>query len=156
MKFRLVSVGKKMPSWVEEGYIEYAKRLRGAVPLDLIELNPAKRTQNSSASQLMDEEAQRLLHSAGERSHIVALDERGSSWSTAQLATRMQSWFAGGQTVSLLIGGADGLAPSVRQRADEIWSLSPLTFPHPMVRVIVIEQLYRAWSLNNGHPYHRG
>lgn len=96
-----------------------------------------------------------MLAALGPRDHVVALDERGTAWSTRTLAKHLAAWEMGGRDVTLLIGGADGLAPACLERAGEHWSLSPLTLPHALARVLVAEQLYRAWSLNTGHPYHR-
>lgn len=156
MKLRLLAIGRKMPEWVNLGYREYAKRLRQPAQLELVEIATAAKAANLPASQRMQQEAQLLLARAGDNDRLVALDGRGKPWSTEVLASRLQDWMMDGRDVALLVGGADGLDGSVREKADHLWSLGPLTLPHPLVRVIIAEQLYRAVSLNQGHPYHRG
>lgn len=144
-----------MPGWVDEGYQEYAKRLSGECKLILRESAPCKRVANASIDRIIDDEGSRLLDGVPKGAHIVALDVRGVAWSTEKLAQTMQLWMQGGQDVSLLIGGPDGLSPTCLQRASQTWSLSALTFPHPLVRVILAEQLYRAFTIIKSHPYHR-
>ncbi|MFZ2725737.1 MAG: 23S rRNA (pseudouridine(1915)-N(3))-methyltransferase RlmH [Methylococcaceae bacterium] len=155
MNIHLISVGTKMPSWVEHGYEEYAKRLPRECELVLKEIPAGKRGKNSDLERITKEEGERMLAALPNNSHIVTLDVIGKAWTTPQLAEALQRWLAGGQSVSLMIGGPEGLAPSVKQAAKESWSLSALTFPHPLVRIIVAEQLYRAWTILNNHPYHR-
>lgn len=155
MNIHLISVGTKMPSWVEHGYEEYAKRLPRECELVLKEIPAGKRGKNSDLERITKEEGERMLAALPNNSHIVTLDVIGKPWTTPQLAEALQRWLAGGQSVSLMIGGPEGLATSVKQTAKESWSLSPLTFPHPLVRIIVAEQLYRAWTILNNHPYHR-
>lgn len=144
-----------MPDWVSAGYEEYAKRLNGECQLCLNELPAAKRSKNSAVEKIIEDESQRLLASVPRQNHIVALDNQGKSWSTENLAKQMSQWMQSGKDVSLLVGGPDGLSRVCLQRADQVWSLSPLTFPHPLVRVILAEQLYRAYSVLKNHPYHR-
>ncbi|MEM7292636.1 MAG: 23S rRNA (pseudouridine(1915)-N(3))-methyltransferase RlmH [Pseudomonadota bacterium] len=155
MRIHLLAVGQKMPRWVEEGYREYAARLRGEIKLELVEIRAARRTRNSAVARLMEEEGERLLAAIPARAHVVALDVQGRAESTERLASRMEDWMRSGNDVVLLIGGPDGLSPAALQRADTKLSLSPLTFPHPLVRILVAEQLYRAYSVLRGHPYHR-
>lgn len=143
-----------MPDWIKQGFDEYARRLPRECALTLKEIPPIKRGKTTSAERAKDEEGERLLAAIG-KEHVVALDEGGQQWSTIDLARRLRGWLDGGRDVALLIGGADGLTTACRERADEVWSLSRLTFPHPLVRVVVAEQLYRSWSLLQGHPYHR-
>ena len=154
MKLRIIAVGHKMPAWVTQGFEDYAKRMPREATVELVELKPDKRAAGKGGEQVRDAEARRILEAAG-KDYLVALDEHGQQTTTLQLAERMQGWLGGGRDVSLAIGGADGLHPSVKQRADWLWSLSPLTLPHGMVRVLLAEQLYRAWTVITKHPYHR-
>lgn len=145
-----------MPSWVEQGYREYAKRLPPECTLTLVEIDPVRRTKSTSVAQAREEEGRRMLKAIPKGVAAVALDERGKAWSTEMLATELEAWMGDGRDRALLVGGADGLAPDCLACCERRWSLSPLTFPHPLVRVILAEQVYRAWSLTRGHPYHRG
>jgi 23S rRNA (pseudouridine1915-N3)-methyltransferase len=155
MQIHLISVGNRMPGWVQQGYEEYAKRLPRECELILKEITPDKRSKNSDIARIIKGEGERMAASIPQGSQIVTLDIAGKSWSTAELALAMKRWLESGQNIALLIGGADGLSEAIKQLARESWSLSNLTFPHPMVRILVAEQLYRAWSLLNNHPYHR-
>lgn len=155
MKLNLLAVGTKMPSWVTEGYQEYAKRLPRECQLVLHEVTPAKRAKTGHAKQWMEEEGERILAAIPSDHHVVSLDVKGKPWSTEQLAGQMESWLADGRDVSLVVGGPDGLSSACSQRANQSWSLSPLTLPHPVVRIVMAEQLYRAWSVIQNHPYHR-
>ena len=150
MRIRLVSIGTRPPRWVQEGYAEYARRLPRECPLELVEVAPEK---GSSARKTR--EGRRLLDRVGRGDLVIALDPGGTLWSTEQLARRLARWMQEGRTLSLLIGGADGLACECLERAAVHWSLSPLTFPHMLVRILVAEQLYRACSWIRNHPYHR-
>ena len=144
-----------MPGWVETGYQEYAKRLPPECALHLVEIEPGHRGKGASVEIARREEGGRLLAALPKGVQVIALDERGRAWSTAELSRQLAAWLAEGRDLALLVGGPEGLDPTCRARADRLWSLSPLTFPHPLVRVILAEQLYRAWSLLSGHPYHR-
>jgi 23S rRNA (pseudouridine1915-N3)-methyltransferase len=155
MKLKLLAVGTKMPSWVNDGYQEYAKRLPRECQLVLQEIQPAKRGKSGHASQWMEEEGARILTAIPSDHHVVSLDVKGKPWTTEQLAEQMQNWLSDGRDVSLLVGGPDGLAQKCSQRADQKWSLSALTLPHPLVRIVMAEQLYRAWTVLQNHPYHR-
>lgn len=145
-----------MPAWVEAGYQEYAKRLPRECALQLHEVPMPKRQKGSSPTALIQQEGRRMQTFIPKGSHCVALEVDGRPWSTEQLAERMQQWLGSGQDVALLIGGPDGIEPGLSRSAAERWSLSPLTLPHPLVRVVLAEQIYRAWSIINRHPYHRG
>lgn len=145
-----------MPGWVEQGYAEYAKRLPPECALSLTEIEPGHRGKSASAAHAREEEGRRILKTLPKGAAVVALDGRGQAWSTETLARHLTDWLADGRDRALLVGGPDGLAQTCLERADQRWSLSALTFPHPLVRVIVAEQMYRAWSLIQGHPYHRG
>ncbi len=155
MKLNLLAVGTKMPSWVKDGYQEYAKRLPRECSLHLYEITPAKRGKSGSAPQWMREEGERLLAAIPANHHVVALDVKGKAWSTEQLSEQLKTWQAEGRDVSLIVGGPDGLTDECLQRADQRWSLSALTLPHPIVRIVMAEQLYRAWTVLQNHPYHR-
>ena len=155
MRIVLIAAGTRLPPWMQAGFQEYARRFRGNCTLELVEIPLGRRTSTGAARQAVEQEAERFLRAIPRGARIVALDVEGRSWSTEQLAARMLDWMAGGAPVSLLVGGPDGLSSRVVERADERWSLSPLTLPHGLVRPLVAEALYRAWSLNQGHPYHR-
>ena len=152
MKLSLHAVGRRMPDWIVRGGDEYAKRLPSHWKFALREHAQARGDDGPTRGR---REAAALLGAIDDRAHVVALDERGKLHDTAALAARLAVWQGLGKPVALVIGGPDGLDDAVRSRADETWSLSPLTFPHPLVRVLVLEQLYRAESLASGHPYHR-
>ena len=155
MQIHLISVGSRMPAWVEAGYKEYAKRLPKECELLLKEIAPGQRGKNRDLARIIEDEGERMMAAIPKDSTLVALDLAGKPWSTAELSATLKRWLESGRSVSLLVGGPEGLAASVKKRADEAWSLSPLTFPHPLVRIIAAEQLYRAWSILNNHPYHR-
>lgn len=155
MRIYLITVGQKMPSWVKQGYEEYAKRLPRECELVLKEIPAGKRGKNSDIKRITRDEGERMLAALPKNCHIVTLDIPGKNWTTPNLATAMKGWLDNGQDVALLVGGPEGLADSVKQLARESWSLSKLTFPHPLVRIVVAEQIYRAWSIINNHPYHR-
>ncbi len=144
-----------MPGWVQQGYDEYARRMPKECELILKEVMPGKRGKNSDIARIVRDEGQRMIAAVPARTHIVTLDIPGKSWTTPELSNAMQRWLENGKNVALMVGGPEGLSDSVRELASESWSLSKLTFPHPLVRIVVAEQLYRAWSLMNNHPYHR-
>lgn len=143
-----------MPDWVESACSEYLKRMPREASVEIVEIKPDKRASGKNSEIVQEAEAKRILEAAG-RDYLVVLDERGQEVTTTQLAERMQGWLGNGRDVALVIGGADGLHPTLKQKADWLWSLSKLTLPHGMVRVVLVEQLYRAWSVINHHPYHR-
>lgn len=155
MRIHLLCVGRRMPAWVDAGYAEYARRLSGECSLNLVEIEPGHRGKGASPEPARREEGERLLKALPKGALAIALDERGDAWDTARLATELSGWLAGGREPALLVGGADGLTTECLERAERRWSLSALTFPHPLVRVILAEQIYRAWTLVKGHPYHR-
>ncbi len=160
MRIHLLSVGRRMPRWVQEGYHEYARRLPPDCALELVEIDPATRPKGplsaATTARICQDEGARLLKAVPKDALVVALDVRGQSWSTRRLATELTGWMAGGRDTALLVGGPDGLAAQCLDNAAVHWSLSALTFPHPLVRVVLAEQIYRAWSITRGHPYHRG
>ncbi len=155
MRIQLLAVGQKMPAWVEQGYKEYAMRMPAEARLELKEIASAKRGKNADIKRILDEEGRRLKAAIPKSAHIVVLDVKGKAYNTEQLAQRMNDWMHSGQDICLLVGGPEGLSEECRALADEKWSLSALTFPHPLVRVILAEQLYRAWSVLRKLPYHR-
>jgi 23S rRNA (pseudouridine1915-N3)-methyltransferase len=155
MRIHLLCIGRRMPGWVEVGYAEYAKRLSGECALHLVEIDPGHRGKGANLEQARRDEGERLLKAVPKGALVIALDERGETWDTEHLSSELAGWLAGGRDPALMVGGADGLSPECLQRAERRWSLSALTFPHPLVRVILAEQIYRAWSLVKGHPYHR-
>ncbi|PHS73746.1 MAG: 23S rRNA (pseudouridine(1915)-N(3))-methyltransferase RlmH [Cycloclasticus sp.] len=155
MKLKILTIGQKMPSWVAIAYQEYAKRMPRECSLELVELASSKRTKQSILSKVVEDEGKRLLASVKQGDYVVALDVKGKGWSTGDLAKKLASWQGAQPTIVFIIGGPDGLSDGCLKRANEQWCLSNLTFPHPLVRVILAEQLYRAWSLMNHHPYHR-
>lgn len=155
MRLHVVSVGTRMPGWVQQGFDEYARRMPREFSLHLIEVRPEPREGGKSAAQMMAAEETRILAALPRRCRVVALDERGDDLTTAALARRLESWQNDGEDIALLIGGPDGLAPTLRAQAHERVRLSSLTLPHMLVRVLLAEQLYRTVSVLKGHPYHR-
>ncbi len=154
MRLQLVAVGTRMPAWVQQGFTEYAGRMPRECRLELRELPLGKRSKQSDPTQAIADEGRRLL-AAAEGCMRVCLDVRGRAVDTPGLARRLAAWLQSGRDVALLVGGPDGLAPACLNGADWRWSLTPLTLPHGLVRVMVAEQLYRAWTVLSGHPYHR-
>lgn len=157
MRVHLLAMGTRMPDWVEQGFAEYRKRLPGEMRLELDEIPLPKRGRNADTTDLVAREAelfrQRLNKLRGARK--VALDAGGKHHDTEGLARRLDKLRPQGQSLALLVGGPEGLDPGLVADMDESWSLSRLTLPHPLVRVVLAEQLYRCWSLLKGHPYHR-
>jgi len=155
MRITIIAVGKRIPDWVNNGYQEYIKRLPSNIELDLKEITPAIRGKNTNIKKSIEEERLKIRNAIPSDNKVIALDEHGNSISSTQLSSKLGLWMDDHQDISLIIGGADGLSKDLLQSADETWSLSSMTLPHAMVRVIVAEQLYRAWSILQKHPYHR-
>lgn len=155
MKITLLAVGTKMPRWVDDAFGDYAKRFGRDISFELKEIKPEKRGGGVTAERGIAAEHERLLAAIPPRSLLVILDERGKNWTSVRLAEAMQGWMANGDDICIVIGGADGLAPALKQKADVLLQLSAMTLPHGMVRVLLAEQLYRAYSIINNHPYHR-
>lgn len=155
MKLHLIAVGSKLPQWVDSGYHEYARRMPPHLPLLLHEIKAEPRGRNKSNAQILAAEAQRIEAALPANVWRVVLDERGSAPDTAALARRLQAWCEQGRDLAFLIGGADGLADPLKASADESLRLSNLTLPHALVRPLLAEALYRAWTLSQSHPYHR-
>ena len=156
MRAFLIAVGERMPAWVTEGYGEYAKRLSHDLPLQLVEISTKSRGKNNDLARVVADEGATMLAAIPKGTHVVALDARGKSFSSEQLAEQLARWRMQGSDLAFLIGGPEGLAPAALERAHQHWSLGLATLPHPLVRIILAEQLYRAVSLLNNHPYHRG
>ena len=155
MKLKLLAVGTRMPSWVETGCTEYGKRMPPELRIETIEIALGARGKNQPASKAIEKESQALLKVIGDQDFVVALDVLGRSMSTEKLAENLADWQMNGRDICLLIGGPDGLSSECLSRANMRWSLSDLTMPHPLVRIVLMEQLYRAWTINANHPYHR-
>jgi len=154
MRLRLIAIGTRMPSWVQSGFEDYARRLPRELRLELVEIPAPARSGTADLARRRAAEGEKLLRAAGQ-ARLIALDERGASLDTAAWARALEGWMRDGGDVALAVGGPDGHAPAVLAAAQARWSLSPLTLPHALVRVIVAEQLYRAWTVLAGHPYHR-
>ena len=154
MKLTVVAVGQRVPDWAQQAWDDYVKRFPPELRLELKAVKTEPRA-SKSLNTLLAAERERISAAIPKGNHVVVLDERGTALSTTALAQRLRDWQALGQGVSLVIGGPDGLEPEFRQAAQERVRLSDLTLPHALVRVLLIEQLYRAWSVNAGHPYHR-
>jgi len=155
MKIHLIAVGKKIPEWINTGYSEFSNRMPPELKLNLIELAPSARNKSTPIKKNIKEEGERIQTAIPSNSRLIVLDEKGKNFSSVDLSQKMESWFPMAQDIAIVIGGADGIDPIIKQQADEIWTLSSFTLPHALVRVVIAEQLYRAWSIFKGHPYHR-
>ena len=154
MKLRIISIGHKMPTWVEVACAEYIKRMPRELTIELIEIKPEKRAAGNSTQNVQEAEARRIIDAVG-KDYLVACDERGAEITTLQLAEKLINWQGLAKDISIIIGGADGLHDSIKQSAGMLWGLSKLTLPHAFVRILLCEQLYRAHTVNQNHPYHR-
>lgn len=155
MKLLLVAVGTRMPDWVQAGFDEFARRMPRELPLELVEIKAEPRTTGKTVEAMQAAEAARIEAALPARCRRVILDERGRDLTTVALAARLESWREGGDDVALIVGGPDGLADTLKRTADESIRLSSLTLPHALVRPLLAEALYRAWSVTRNHPYHR-
>ena len=155
MHIRILAIGTKMPSWVDEGYQEYAKRFPPSCTLELLEIPAEKRGKNSDIARITQREGEKILSVIKPGNRVIALEVTGKPWTTEQLAENLETWHHEGRNIDLLIGGPDGLAKECAQKAETKWSLSPLTLPRLLVRIVLVEQLYRALTIMQGHPYHR-
>lgn len=156
VRARLVAVGERMPDWVGVGFAEYVRRLSHDLLLELVELKVGARGKGRDPGRAMQDEGAAMLQAIPRDTHVVALDGSGQAWTSEQLAAQLAQWRMGGRDLAFVIGGPDGHAPEVLERATQRWSLGPLTLPHMLVRLVVVEQLYRATTIASGHPYHRG
>jgi 23S rRNA (pseudouridine1915-N3)-methyltransferase len=155
MKILLVAVGTKMPAWVQAGCGEYSKRLPRDMMPQLVEIPLGPRPKGASPAEAMRQEGEAILAAVPAGYTMVALDVRGKSWSTEQLAQNLSQWRMEGHNLAFVIGGPDGFSRACLERTQVRWSLSELTLPHPVVRIILLEQLYRAWTILQNHPYHK-
>lgn len=155
MRISIITIGTKMPAWVTQGVDEYSKRMPRELRVEWKELPLARRGKDANPRQLCEKEGELILKAIPSGDRVIALDVRGKSLSTEQLAQQLSGWQMSGDNYSLLIGGPDGLSPQCLERAERRWSLSELTLPHPLVRILLAEQLYRAWTITVNHPYHR-
>ena len=155
MHLRVLAVGTRCPAWVREAYDDYARRLQARLPVKLTEIAPGRRGKGIPLERALEEEGRRIQAALRPADHLVTLDERGRERSSLELGEWLGARMRAGSDLVFAIGGPDGFAPEVRARAQESWSLSRLTLPHALVRVVLIEQLYRANTLLEGHPYHR-
>ncbi len=156
MRISIIAVGSKMPGWVDQAVQDYGVRMPRELKLQWREIPLARRGKDNNTEALCRREGEQILKAIPAGDQVIALDGRGASWSTEQLAKKLGDWQMSGDNYSLLIGGPDGLSPPCLARATQRWSLSNLTLPHPLVRVLLAEQLYRAWTITVNHPYHRG
>ncbi len=155
MRISVLAVGTKMPAWVEQGVSEYRKRLPPEISFTIRELPLAQRGKNADIPRAIAREGEAMLAAIPSGDRVIALDVLGKSLSTERLAKNLEQWRMDGDNISLLVGGPDGLSDDCLARAEQRWSLSALTLPHPLVRVLMAEQVYRAWSILSNHPYHR-
>ena len=155
MRLRVLAIGQKMPAWVDQGVEEYARRMPREISVEWLDIPPAKRG-SATREKYRVQEAEAIEAKLSGKDYVVALDIAGKAVSTELIAERFDQWQMQGEQISIVIGGPDGLHPNILKGAKERWSLGQVTLPHPLVRVILAEQLYRAWSVQAGHPYHRG
>ena len=155
LKVTVIACGNKMPSWVNQAISEFSKRLQEFVNFNLIEIPLAKRGKSSDLTRVLEKETSLIAAAIPQNSRVIALEIVGHSFSSEKLALRLEQLQQITSHLCFLIGGPEGLLPSILERADERWSLSTLTLPHPLVRIILLETLYRAWSIINNHPYHK-
>ena len=155
MHIHLIAVGQKMPAWVDRACADFLKRLPRELQLNTIEVPLLKRGKKPDIQLIVRDESRKVLDAIPTGCSLVALDVKGNRISTEKLASTLDNWMQQGQDIAIVIGGPDGLSNELLQQADQTVSLSDMTFPHPLVRIIIVEQLYRAWSILNNHPYHR-
>jgi 23S rRNA (pseudouridine1915-N3)-methyltransferase len=155
MQLLVAAVGQRMPAWVNEAWTEYTRRMPANLNVSLREINLEKRGKNADTKRLTAIESKALYQAMPARARVIALDVKGQTWSTEKLAANLEDWMGDARDVGFMIGGPDGIDSDIMQEADTRWSLGPLTLPHPLVRVVLAEQLYRAWTITQNHPYHR-
>ncbi len=155
MQIRLLAVGSRVEDWVTAGFESYRQRLPRQLRLELVEIPLGSRASGGDSRAAVEQEGRRIQQKLRPADYVIALDEHGCQWTSAELAQELERWLAQERRVALLVGGPDGLSAACRASARREWSLSPLTFPHGLVRVLVAEQIYRAWLILQGHPYHR-
>ncbi|MCW8108621.1 23S rRNA (pseudouridine(1915)-N(3))-methyltransferase RlmH [Alteromonas ponticola] len=155
MRIQIVAVGTKMPDWVNQGVNEFLRRFGPDIDVFFTPVAAGKRGKNADISRILKAEGEAMLSHVEKNHRVVTLEVKGKPWSTANLASQLENWKMDGRDVSMLIGGPEGLSPECIAASEQKWSLSPLTLPHPLVRIIVAESLYRAWTVTQNHPYHR-
>ena len=155
MRIHLIAVGQKMPTWVVQASDDYLKRLPRELRINTVEVPLIKRGKNPDIARIVRDESRRVLNAVPAGCSLVALDVAGRTLTTEALAASLDNWMQQGRDIAIVIGGPDGLSGELLRQADQTLSLSAMTFPHPLVRIIIVEQLYRAWSILNNHPYHR-
>jgi 23S rRNA (pseudouridine1915-N3)-methyltransferase len=155
VKILILAVGNRMPDWVNSAWDDYAKRMPAEWAITLKEIKPEPRTSGKTPKQMMLAEAQRIEAAIPEQTLRIALDEQGRDMTTQNFAAKLESWHQASQNIAIIIGGPDGLDSQYKESCDGLIRLSSMTLPHPMVRIVLVEQLYRAWSILNNHPYHR-
>ncbi|MGH8119900.1 MAG: 23S rRNA (pseudouridine(1915)-N(3))-methyltransferase RlmH [Gammaproteobacteria bacterium] len=155
MRSYLIAVGRRMPAWVTAGFTEYNKRLPRELCLKLIEITPAVRTKSTTTGKALAAEAQRIRDALPQDALVIALDEHGIQFNSQVLSRKIAAWNRQGRDLAFIIGGTDGIDGELKQTADLLWSLSTMTLPHALARIIVVEQIYRAWTILQNHPYHR-
>ncbi len=155
MRLSVLAVGTRMPAWVNDGVTEYTRRMPRQIQFSIEEIPPGQRTARGNIVAAREREASQLMKRAAPADLRIALDERGKTWASTELAEQLRDWLHNVPHVALMIGGPDGFSNEVRDHADRLWSLSKLTLPHGLVRVVLAEQMYRAWTIVDGHPYHR-
>lgn len=155
IEIKIIAVGRRAPAWIQEACTEYLKRLGHQLKVLLHEIQAPRRSRNDSISNILEKESALIKKDIPADYYVIALDEKGQAFSTQDLSSRLDDWQITGRKICFIIGGPDGLDQSIRKMSDEIWSLSQLTLPHMMVRVVLLEQIYRAWCVIKGHPYHR-
>ncbi|GMU43058.1 MAG: 23S rRNA (pseudouridine(1915)-N(3))-methyltransferase RlmH [Xanthomonadales bacterium] len=155
MRAHVLSIAERAPAWVRAGFDEYARRLAQRLPIGLVELPLGPRGHNADLKRALADEGRRMQASIPRQSRVIALDGRGEAWSSEALARQLNAWMLEGRDLCFLIGGPDGLAPQCLMAAHQKWSLGPLTLPHALVRILLVEQIYRALSQLSNHPYHR-
>jgi len=154
MKLRIIALGHKLPGWATDAFDDYARRMPREFALELVELKPEARDRGKSVAQMLAAEGARIATAAA-GCQLVALDERGDAWTTAKLAKHLRAWHDDAIAIAFAIGSADGLSPAIKRDATAVVALSALTLPHSLARILLAEQLYRAVTLLQGHPYHR-
>lgn len=155
MRISLISAANRMPEWVESAVKEYRQRLGRDIQLQIIDIPLNKRGKNADIKKFMEKEGQLMLRAAKPSDHLIALDVEGSRLSTEKMAQKFNDFLHQGVNIALLMGGPEGLSEQCKQACQSRWSLSDLTLPHPLARVLVTEQIYRCWSILHGHPYHK-
>ena len=155
MIIHVIAVGTKMPGWVTEGVNEYQRRMPAECQLKFVELPLGQRVKSKNIKQAMQQEEKSILAAIPANAYVIAMEVKAKIWSTETLSEKMQDWMQSGKDIALLVGGPDGMTPACLNKANETWSLSNLTLPHPLVRIVLAEQLYRALMIIKNHPYHK-